>query len=38
MSRGGRYWGKGVGGWVGVEGRKGLIGGKVVLLDLINKK
>lgn len=38
MSSGGRYWGKGVGGFVGVGGREGAIGGEVLLLDLINKK
>lgn len=32
MSSGRRYWGKGVGGLVGVRGRKGAIGGKTLLL------
>lgn len=38
MSRGGRYGERGVGGFRGEGGRKGVIGGKTLLLDLINKK
>jgi hypothetical protein len=38
MSSGGRYGRKGEVGFMGVGGRKGAIGGEVLLLDLINKK
>jgi len=38
MSRSERYGGKGEGGFVGEGVRKGAIGGKTLLLDLINKK